>query len=225
MSEFDQYGDRYRETLEQSLGGMGSLDGALKSKLFLLDWLLGDRLRDPAFRMLDLGCGMGLLLNQLLQRSVMVFGADVSRRSLAVSCAPAGLSANCDGGQLGFRDGAFDCAVAACVFHHITAARRAGVLAELRRVLRPQGSVIIIEHNPWNPITRWVVDRCEFDQHAELITRRQLQHTMQENGFRKIRDGYFYTIPPVTRALARVDRMLARLPFGAQYFGMYGIQP
>ena len=34
----------------------------------------------------------------------------------------------------------------------------------------------------------------------------QLQHTMQENGFRKIRDGYFYTIPPLTRALARADR-------------------
>ena len=39
----------------------------------------------------------------------------------------------------------------------------------MRRVVRPGGLLCIIEHNPFNPLTRLAVVRCEFDRDAVLL--------------------------------------------------------
>ncbi len=219
MSEFDRFSSTYSDELARSLGGLASVDNALTSKLVLIDSLLGDVLSTPGSRVLDFGCGTGLLLQHLGGLCAGAFGLDVSLQSLK---ATRGLrTAQFDGKQIPLASNSLDCALAVCVFHHITDSKRADILTELGRVLNPQGKLVIIEHNPFNPLTRWVVGRCEFDRHAELLSPGQLQRLMMSAGFSTISRGHFFAVPPWTKWLSRADAMLARLPLGAQHYGMY----
>ena len=42
-------------------------------------------------------------------------------------------------------------------------------VAELARVVRPGGLVVVFEHNPLNPLTRLVVSRVTFDDGVRLL--------------------------------------------------------
>ena len=43
------------------------------------------------------------------------------------------------------------------------------------RILRKGGLLVIIEHNPFNPLTQISVYRCPFDKDAVLLTARNVQ--------------------------------------------------
>jgi len=98
-----------------------------------------------------------------------------------------------------FETGTFDVAFAACVFHHIDAEQQAGLLRELRRVLRTGGALIVFEHNPLNPLTLHAVNTCPFDESATLVPAATMMRRIRSAGF------------------ARLERFLAWCPLGAQY--------
>lgn len=218
MAEFDQYSRDYQDQLTNSLGGLGSIDSALSSKLVQLDRIFAATGRSKVNRVLDFGTGKGLLANLLGRYADQVIGLDVSESSLHESVSPELGRVAFDGAQIPFASGSIDVAVASCVFHHITAAKRAGVLDELRRVLAPGGLMVIIEHNPWNPLTRWVVNRCEFDHDAELLSLGVARQLLRDAGFSVGPQSWFYAIPPTNPTLASIDGLAGRLPMGAQYF-------
>jgi hypothetical protein len=60
-------------------------------------------------------------------------------------------------------------ALSFCVLHHVPPTQWVGFLCEMRRVVRPDGLVCLIEHDPLNPLTKLVVARCEFDRDAVLL--------------------------------------------------------
>ncbi len=123
-----------------------------------------------------------------------------------------------DGTALPFATGGFDLAFAVCVLHHVPRPRRGAFVAELRRVVRPGGLVVIFEHNPLNPVTRLAVSRCEFDEDVELISRRGIVRLLGSVGLEpiEVRDIIFTTSSrPWAR---RLDRALAPVPFGAQHY-------
>lgn len=220
MVEFDQYSDRYEETLEQSLAGLGSIDSALASKVQLLRYLFRLNRIDMVSTMLDFGTGKGLLAAQLHRFAKTVIGLDVSFDSLKCSMSRSALRVNYGGIRIPFRDGCIDFAVASCVFHHIAAMNRPEILKELHRVLTPGGLLLIIEHNPWNPLTRWIVNRCEFDQDAELLPLSNSVTLLRSAGFESVAGNYFFAVPPTNRALWQLDRALSRFPLGAQYWSL-----
>ena len=221
MAEFDEFGSDYRSRLERTLHGVGSVDSALSSKLEVLRRIADKHREGDEYRILDFGCGTGLLMNALGSISHSSFGVDVSLESLRHSVGDGGRSVLFDGRSLPFRTGSFDLVVAACVFHHITASLRPVVLEEITRILVSGGIFAIFEHNPWNPVTRWVVNRCEFDKDAELLTLRACRDMMGKSGLESFMSGYFYTVPPVNRLFAFVDSKLSQLPLGAQYYCAY----
>ena len=56
------------------------------------------------------------------------------------------------GERLPFRDGSFDLAITVATLHHITdPGRIAETIAEMCRVTRPGGHVVVWDHNPYNP--------------------------------------------------------------------------
>ena len=67
MAEFDQFSGDYDQRLNNSLGGLGSLDGAISSKLDLIGKLIEKNRLAPVRRVLDFGCGVGLLSQYLGQ--------------------------------------------------------------------------------------------------------------------------------------------------------------
>jgi hypothetical protein len=103
------------------------------------------------------------------------------------------------------------------VFHHIPLAQRVVLATDVRRVLRPGGLFALFEHNPFNPLTRWAGNNCEFDKDAVLLRRRESEMLLEEAGFRDVDTQFILTVPAKGAVLHAVDQMFARLPIGAQY--------
>src|SRR5690349_18413461 len=97
---------------------------------------------------------------------------DVSQRSLEIARQRFPSFAqyvHFDGTHIPFPAEYFDIAYTTCVFHHIDHAEHVALLGELNRVLRPGGTLFVFEHNPYNPLTVRIVNRCPFDEHARLV--------------------------------------------------------
>jgi 2-polyprenyl-6-hydroxyphenyl methylase / 3-demethylubiquinone-9 3-methyltransferase len=105
-------------------------------------------------RVLDAGCGGGLVARELAAAGAEVVGVDRSRGSLGVArraAGPIGSFAPAQGRleRLPFAGGAFDAVVAADVLEHLPDLPAA--VAELARVLAPGGSFLFdtINRTPW----------------------------------------------------------------------------
>ena len=64
------------------------------------------------------------------------------------------------------------------------------LLAEIRRVLKPQGLLFVFEHNPLNPLTRHAVDTCPFDENAVLIRAPKMRRRVLDAAFAEARINY-----------------------------------
>ncbi|RVC83854.1 class I SAM-dependent methyltransferase [Mesorhizobium sp. M4A.F.Ca.ET.022.05.2.1] len=224
MSEhFDSYDASYGEVVEGSIRFSGlQHDFFLAAKADLLRRLVGERcLRQGGadVRGLDVGCGVGALHPYLDGAFDRLDGCDVSQKSLARARRdnPHITYTACTTDRLPYQDGAFDLAFASCVVHHVPPASRPNFFHEMRRVLRQGGVACIIEHNPYNPLTRIAVFRCPFDEDAVLLGAGEAARLLRDAGFRYIRSEHFLLLPSARPFARKVERALAALPLGAQY--------
>ena len=224
MSElFDSYRLNYGEAVQCSIGFSGlKHDFFLVAKADLLRRVVVERgLRHggSGVRALDVGCGIGSLHPYLEGAFDCLDGCDISQESIlrASQDNPHVSYRACNTPNLPYGHGAFDLAFASCVVHHVPPASWLEFLREMRRVVRPGGVACIIEHNPYNPLTRLAVFRCPFDQDAVLLSAAQTASLFQEAGFRNIRSEHFLLLPSARPFARKVERALASLPLGAQY--------
>jgi SAM-dependent methyltransferase len=102
-------------------------------------------------RVLDAGCGSGPIAAALRDRGAIVTGFDASAGMVELARRRLGPDADLHVADLAsplpFGDGAFDDAVAALVLHYLE--DWTGPLAELRRVLRPGGRLIVAVEHPF----------------------------------------------------------------------------
>jgi ubiquinone/menaquinone biosynthesis C-methylase UbiE len=107
------------------------------------------RLRlEPSDRVLDVGCGTGVLLSRLSRShpTANLFGVDPVPEMLAVARCGAPPAVRLAAGwaeRLPFESGRFDVVVSCNVFHYIQEPRAA--LMEMNRVLRPGGQLVITD--------------------------------------------------------------------------------
>ncbi len=125
-----------------------------------------------------------------------------------------------DGAHIPFPDATFDIAFAACVFHHIDQTEHVALLAELRRVLVPNGVAIVFEHNPYNPLTVHAVNTCPFDSNARLIPAADMRKRICAAGFKTAWIRYRIFFPRILRALRPLERWMTNVPLGAQYYAL-----
>ncbi|HMK10938.1 MAG TPA: methyltransferase domain-containing protein [Acidimicrobiales bacterium] len=102
-------------------------------------------------QVLDLGCGTGLYIVELVARGAHVIGVDGSAEQLARARARVGADVELIEHDLErpltmFDDASFDAVVLPLVYHHID--DRNGLLSEIRRVLRPGGWVVLSTSHP-----------------------------------------------------------------------------
>lgn len=122
--------------------------------------------------LLDVGCGTGLLLEQLVNLGYAATGLDPSRGMLEQlrRRRPDISTVAGSGAALPFADGAFGLVYCVAVLHHVAEpdAVRA-TLREMSRVTRPGGHVLIWDHNPHNPYWPLLMRRVPQDSGAERL--------------------------------------------------------
>lgn len=101
----------------------------------------------------EIGCGTGTLTWQLARRypAAKVVGIDLDQGALDLARGkwpgggPAPTFQQTDARKLPFDDGVLDVAVTSLFFHHLLPDAKQAVLAEIGRVLRPGGALVIAD--------------------------------------------------------------------------------
>ena len=215
--EFDEYAKRYDEILGDTIPEGLNEDGYFAE--YKIAIIATQTQSAPPRRILDFGCGAGRSLPYLAQYfpESDLWGYDVSPASLKIAAARVP-KAQLFSDWSSVSDVHFDCIVAANVFHHILPPMRPEALKRCHRALTPDGSFFLFEHNPLNPATKWIFERCPFDVDAEMLSLRTALKLTAEAGFSSEQHAYTLFFPRPLAFLRRLEPLLARIPLGAQYY-------
>lgn len=232
MAEFDQYADGYNAGLEHPLKRLVGRS-AEEFVAVKVRWLLRDLQRHPLggrgapmrpHRILDDGCGAGVFLQLLAKAgwSGELHGCDPSPRMLEETrrrwdAAPAPKLDVVAGDALPYASESFDLVVVCCVAHHVAPESRNELFREAARVLASPGRLYVFEHNPRNPVTRWVVSQTPIDRHARLVSPVQVSAELAAAGLEQVRTRYLMFLPPRWHAVRWVEDWLSWCLWGAQY--------
>jgi ubiquinone/menaquinone biosynthesis C-methylase UbiE len=219
---FDEHARSYDEQIERAIAFSGrEHDFFTKAKVDSLVSLFARRLGDPdGMRVLDVGCGSGVAHRFLAPEVGALEATDVSAEMLTLArrANPTVAYHQTEGDRMPLETAGFDVAVATCVVHHVPPPERPTFLAEMARVVRPGGLVVLFEHNPLNPLTRLVVRRVDFDADAELIRSRPLRDLLRRTGLRHLESRFIVFFPWRGAVFAAAESLLRSVPLGAQYY-------
>lgn len=216
MSEFDRFAFSYKSVLDRSIAiGGESSEYFTQYKAAYIDRFLGS---SGSKKILDFGCGVALLSSALakLRPGDRIHGFDVSIESLnqieeglrsrgVFTSVPEELDRN------------YDLIVLSNVMHHLPVTERQATIRELATQLSAGGTLMVIEHNPLNPLTRWVVAHCDFDDDAILLWPGEVKRYFIDAGLKVSRRDYILFFPRAFSGLRGLETGLAWCPAGAQY--------
>ena len=221
MTRFDQLSPSYEELLRDPIRdrftGHESMFFHRRKADLIRQFFRRRGVHTSEFGYLDVGCGKGELLGLLQSDFKQARGCDVSE---AMMRQVAGIETRVqkDSLQIPFGDAEFDLVTAVCVYHHVPPADRRTLTGEIRRVLRPGGIFCMIEHNPFNPVTRLIVSRTPVDSDAILLPASEAQRLAATAGLVPLEQDYFLYFPQALyRYLGRMEAALTKVPLGGQY--------
>lgn len=79
---------------------------------------------------------------------------------------------------------------------------------------------MVFEHNPFNPVTRYIVGSCPFDANAVLISPWLMSSRLRQAGFEMIEVRFTGFFPRALACLRPMERWLGWAPMGAQYYAV-----
>jgi len=182
-------------------------------------------------RVLEAGCGTGLLLQGLKRHAREAVGVDLSAGMIARAADRGLCVAQASVTDLPFPDASFDVVCSFKVLAHVPPIDAA--LAELARVTRPGGRLVLEFYNPWS--LRYLAKRIhpghisERTTEAAVFTRweppgatvARLPDTLRVDGVRGVRvftpAAAVHRIPGLRRAFARLERWAVDSPL--RWFG------
>lgn len=215
--EFDKFAQKYDDVLSQAIPlGMDENAYFAEYKIALTAQLVAGK---TVSRILDFGCGAGRSLTYLADYfpKADLVGFDLSEDSLRMAKARQPNAAlYSDWAPL--QKANFDLIFAANVFHHIPPSAQRFELEKCRAALADNGAMIIFEHNPINPITRWIFERCPFDVDAQMLLKGETERMAKSVEFRVAGGGYTLFFPRQLRLLRFLEKKLGWLALGAQYY-------
>jgi len=161
QTDFDAIADEYDQSLPAHV-----VEHYLRKRLAFIR-----RHTEPGLT-LDLGSGTGLLAERVADAGYVVVALDPSRGMLSQlrRRRPDLPAVTASGPALPFPDGTFSLTYCIAVMHHVAepdAVRR--TLAEMARVTRPGGRVMVWDHNPRNPYWPLLMKRVPQDTGAERL--------------------------------------------------------
>ena len=170
---------------------------------------------------LDVGCGTGVLAARLADAGFDVVGVDPSDGMLAQlrARAPRVRAVHGSGSALPFEDASFDLVLSVATLHHIADPDDVrATLAEMVRVVKPSGRVVVWDHNPRNPYWGRLMARVPQDTGDErLIGDDEVLRGLRAAGAEILLSTQLGMVPDFTprwalRAAAAAERVAERMP-------------
>lgn len=215
-NEFDRFSENYRQLLDRSVrisGESGDYFAELKARYI-------SSVVSPPFSgtVLDFGCGIGLLARMLRKYlpDAPLYGYDASPASIERIEPNLAAQAVFTPHKRELLD-SYDLIVISNVMHHIPPADRQATILELVARLNPSGKLVLFEHNPANPLTRWVVSHCPFDRDAVLLWPAETRSYLTGASLQIVRKDYLVFFPRALSWLRSLEARLPWCPLGAQY--------
>lgn len=211
--DFDEYVREYDRLLNKNLSFFSRDDSYFcryKAQL------IKKYSRHKPSKILEFGAGIGRnipFIKEIFPESE-IFAYDVSQKSLdylASKYPYAGIIRDFSG----FRE-SFDLVFCSVVYHHIPVADRQKATDGIYKSLKKGGELFIFEHNPLNPVTRKLVERCPYDEDAVLLGPRDMKAMASASGFSSFMVRYYLYFPPAL-GLSMFEKFLYLLPLGGQY--------
>lgn len=219
-NEFDDYINNYRKNNDNALWLSGE-----SSEFFA--WYKAKKLkesieltsREP--KILDFGCGDGLMTHCVKKffAHAKLYGVDPSAKSIQEARNNFSditfLTNSTNSTNLDFYDNTFDLIFSAGTFHHIPFEMHNDYLAELMRICKPSGYLVIFELNPLNPLTVLTFKRNPIDRDAKMLTPWYSYYLGKKYGKTAVHFICFF--PKFLERLRWFERFLTKLPLGALY--------
>jgi ubiquinone/menaquinone biosynthesis C-methylase UbiE len=222
FDDFDAYAKNYRAIHTKNVQWSGA-DSHYFAEMRVK--MLQAYEQNGSLEVLDLGCGDGVsaIFMQQYFPGWQITGIDVSKESIEVAKKlplQQAVFSVYDGVHIPFEAARFDIVLVAGVLHHVAFEWHAAMLQEISRVLKKGGRLIIYEHNPLNPFTKYLVNTCVFDKDARLLRCGYLTRLLLKQQFRIRQKLYFIFFPPrgIFKKMILLERYLHWLPLGGKYF-------
>jgi SAM-dependent methyltransferase len=224
-AKFDAYAEEYAVLHRENVAVTGEQPVYFATyKLRCIERLVGPEFDGPV---LDYGCGIGSLTEQLCTRFSDVHGFDPSLRSIAAARDRVAASSRPRSGDASSArfcsdlaevpDGHFGLLVMSGVLHHVHPSEREAVLrCAIRKLRAGDGRLVVFEHNPLNPLTRRAVAQCPFDDDAILLWPWQARALLRRSGLRDVRLRFIVFLPRALAAFRWLEPHLGAVPLGAQ---------
>jgi 2-polyprenyl-3-methyl-5-hydroxy-6-metoxy-1,4-benzoquinol methylase len=216
MGNFDQFATTYQQVHSENIRVTGeSSDYFAEYKARYIARRMGAQFSG---KILDYGCGVGAVSKHLTQAfpHATVDGFDPSEESIA-NVDPAIRARGTFTSDWNRIPSGYDLIVVSNVMHHVPPVQRRQVIARIHDRLAPLGMLIIVEHNPVNPLTRRAVSSCAFDDDAILLPAAETKQHVLNSGFEILRRDYIVFFPRPLAWLRGLEFRLGWCPAGAQY--------
>jgi SAM-dependent methyltransferase len=215
--DFDEYIENYNSLLSDATNFFSSSEEYFaKYKVSIAKRVVQNNLGN----ILEYGCGIGRNLPYLREAfpGTSLFGSDIAVASLDLAAKEnPEINFFCEDGKVEMAE-KFDLIFVAGVFHHVALAERQEVSKILFDRLRPNGTLIIFEHNPFNPVTCKIVNDCPYDNDALLLKPKELKNLLSNSGFSEVSSYFCLFFPPKFKKFLAYEKILSWLPLGGQYY-------
>jgi ubiquinone/menaquinone biosynthesis C-methylase UbiE len=222
FDDFDEFADDYRAIHSQNVQLSGA-DSYYFAEHKILQLKKDES--DGKVAILDVGCGDGLTATFVQKHfpSWQTTGIDISGKSIAAAEKRLIKQATFqlfDGNQIPFENDSFDIVFIAAVLHHIEFSHHQNLMQEMYRVLKSGGRLYLFEHNPLNPVTKYLVKTCVFDKDARLLNFNYAKRLLKTVHFKAIKRRFILFFPRkgIFTKLLPIEEKLGWLPLGGQYY-------
>jgi len=218
---FDDHAAEYEKTMAQDLGFFTEETGYLAEyKVKIVKETIG---HSEPLNILEYGCGIGMNINFFTKHfpKANIFGCDISQKSLEVARERNKnvnfFLINPDNNKK--FEGFFDLVFIACVFHHIHPKHRKESMENVFNLTKKGGKFYFFEHNPYNPVTRHIVNTCIWDTDAILLKPKESLNLISNAGFKiERKNKYTLFFPSYMRFLRFSEKLISFIPLGGQYY-------
>lgn len=218
--DFDKFAGKYENTLEKQLDFFGEENSYFAEyKVKIVKDTIGN---ESPVNILEFGCGIGRNLKFFKKYfpGANVSGSDISKGSLDIAAKenPDVRLFLLNDDEIKKYSETFDLIFISCVFHHIAPPERNKAINSIAGMMKKNSSAYIFEHNPYNPVTRHIVNTCEWDTDAILLKMTESVNLMKNAGLKITEKNYTLFFPAGLSFLRPAEKLMKKIPMGGQYY-------